>query len=174
MTYNWAGETAHFVDQNGTTHFYTRDVLGRLIRDGVHIAAGNPQGVDNTVLSLGYSFDDAGRPFQQTSFSAFNGTNPLNQVEDIYNGYGQLITQYQSHSGVVVIGTTPSVGYAYAQPTGANYSRMSSMTYPNSRVLDEKSFMFCPTFFPGPTTGPPSLCAGWVVINPGQGRQHLP
>jgi hypothetical protein len=61
----------------------------------------------------------------------------VNQVrDDAYNGYGQLLTQYQEHSGAVNTGASPSVQYTYDQPTGANFSRLSAMTYPNGRVLD--------------------------------------
>ena len=139
-TYNLLGELSGFTDQNGTTHTYTRDVLGRETLDSIQVASGNPQNVDQTILSLGYSFDSAGRPFQQTGFTDAAGTTVANQVEDIYNGYGQLITQYQDHSGAVPSmpspSTTPAVQYAYAQPGMANYSRLVSMTYPNLRILD--------------------------------------
>jgi YD repeat-containing protein len=33
-------------------------------------------------------------------------------------------------------GSSLKVQYGYSQPTGANYSRLSTMTYPNGRVLD--------------------------------------
>ncbi len=57
-------------------------------------------------------------------------------MEDVYNGLGQLTTEYQSHSGVVNTSTTPSVQYAYVlMASGANNSRMTSMTYPNGRVV---------------------------------------
>jgi RHS repeat-associated protein len=138
--YNLLGELSSFTDQNGTTHTYTRDVLGRETLDSIQVASGNPQNVDQTILSLGYTFDTAGRPYQQTAFTDAAGTTVANQVEDIYNGYGQLITQYQDTTGAVPSmpnpSTTPAVQYAYAQPGMANYSRMVSMTYPNLRILD--------------------------------------
>jgi len=55
----------------------------------------------------------------------------VNQVQDVYNGYGQLITQYQEHGGAVNTASSAKVQYGYSQPTGANYSRLSSETYPN-------------------------------------------
>lgn len=38
----------------------------------------------------------------------------VNQVQRTFNGLGQLTNEYQSHSGAVVIGTTPQVQYSYS------------------------------------------------------------
>ena len=66
-----------------------------------------------------------------------SGGNIANQVMQIYNGLGQLITEYQSHAGAVDPATTPKVQYAYSEMAGsANNSRLVSMTYPNGRVLN--------------------------------------
>jgi hypothetical protein len=46
---------------------------------------------------------------------------------------GQLITQYQSHSGAIDTSTTPSVGYTYSSP--ATGSLQTEMIYPNGRIL---------------------------------------
>ncbi len=60
----------------------------------------------------------------------------MNQVQEVYNGLGQVITEYQAHSGAVNTGTTPKVQYAYSEMSGgANHSRIVSMTYPNGRVI---------------------------------------
>ena len=61
-------------------------MLGRLTADIVTTLG---SGVDGAVRRLGYSFDTAGRPFQQTSFSDMTGLIVVNQVQDAYNGYGQ-------------------------------------------------------------------------------------
>src|SRR6202022_596968 len=71
-----------------------------------------------------------------TSYNAASGS-VVNQVQDVYNGLGQLITEYQSHSGAVNTSTTPKVQYAYNELAGgSNNSRLVSMTYPNGRVLN--------------------------------------
>ena len=132
--YNWEGQKTSFTDQNGTTHTYTYDILGRLKLDSVQVATGNPQHVDQSILSLGYTFDSAGRPYQQTSYSDAAGTVVVNQVQDAYNGYGQLLTEYQAHAGPVITATSPKVQYVYTQ--GTNYSRLTAMIYPNTRQLD--------------------------------------
>jgi hypothetical protein len=51
-------------------------------------------------------------------------------VQRAYNGLGQLITEYQSHSGAVNANSTLKVQYAYSEMSGgANHSRLTSMTY---------------------------------------------
>jgi hypothetical protein len=47
-----------------------------------------------------------------------------------------VVTLYQAHSGAVNTGSTPKVQYAYSEmPSGANHSRLTSITYPNGRVI---------------------------------------
>jgi RHS repeat-associated protein len=63
----------------------------------------------------------------------------VSQVQQVYNGLGQLITEYQAVAGPVFTSSTPSVQYAYSFVTtsgGPNHSRLVSMTYPNGRVLN--------------------------------------
>ena len=69
-----------------------------------------------------------------TSYADTAGTQIVNQVENIYNGLGQLAFQYQAVSGVVDVGSTPYVQYDYTSPS--NGSRLASMVYPNGRTID--------------------------------------
>ena len=132
--YNALGQKVYYTDQNATTHQYSYDVLGRMTAD--NIPFGVPSGVSNQTQGIGYSYNDAGLPFKQTSYSDTSLSTPFAQNDDIYNGYGQLVQQYQEYSGTVNTSTSASVQYGYSQPSGANYSRLSSMTYPNGRILD--------------------------------------
>src|SRR5262249_36954479 len=71
-----------------------------------------------------------------TSYDAASSGNVVNQVQQGYNGLGQLTVEYESHSGVVNTSTTPKVQYAYSEMTGgANHSRLITVTYPNGRSL---------------------------------------
>ncbi len=136
FTYNILGQQITMVDQNVTTHTYTYDQLGRRISDAVAVYSGNPQGVDTSVLRQAISFDTGGRPYQMTSYNAASGGSIVNQVQMAYNGLGQLTTEYQSHSAAVNTSTSPKVQYAYTEmASGANHSRLTSVTYPNSRVV---------------------------------------
>jgi RHS repeat-associated protein len=132
-TYNTLGERKAGSDRNGTTHVYSYDVLGRLTADAIIVLG---SGVDGQVMRLETAYDTGGRPYLFTSFDSSSGGNVLNQVERLINGLGQLVTEYQSHYGPVVPGSTPSVQYTWSEMAGgANHSRLVSMTYPTGRIL---------------------------------------
>ena len=65
---------------------------------------------------------------------------PVSQVQDSFNGLGQLTAEYQSPAGRRHHrpDATPSVQYTYAGPSSTqNYSRLTTLTYPNSRILHD-------------------------------------
>ncbi len=140
-TYDALGEAATMTDRNGTTHTYLRDVLGRQTSDQATALGAN---VSDLIRRLDTAYDTGGRPYLFSSYADLGGMTIRNQVEDLFNGFGQLTAEYQAHAGAVVIGgmnPTPSVQYAYSfdptQMTNANYSRPTSMTYPNGRTIDD-------------------------------------
>lgn len=137
FTYNAAGQVLSKLDQNGTPHTYSYDVLGRQILDFVNIPTGSA--VDRTVQSIGTTYDTQGNIQTITSYSTTtpDAAHIVNQIQRQYNGLGQLIQEWQSVSGPVntdpTLGTvTPSVQYSYDLAIGG---RLSTMTYPNGRVL---------------------------------------
>lgn len=97
--------------------------------------------MNGSVLRHGFTYTALGLPYQSTSFSDTAGATIVNRVQDVYNGLGQLTGEYQSHTGDVVTtgpSPTPEVQYAYAGPSSSqNYSRLTSMTYPNGRILHD-------------------------------------
>ncbi len=139
-TYDALGELATKMERNfnsslnlSQTHAYTYDVLGRQTSDAVTVLG---DGVDGSVLRLDMAYDTGGRPYLYTSYADTDGTTVVNQFQQVYNGLGQLITEYQSHYGPVDPTSTPSVQYAYSEMAGgANHSRLVSMTYPDGRVI---------------------------------------
>jgi len=63
-------------------------------------------------------------------------TNIVNQVQEGYNGLGQLTNDYQEHGGAVNTSTSLQVQYGYTLMSGgANNSNPITMTYPNGRIL---------------------------------------
>jgi RHS repeat-associated protein len=131
--YNALGEAISATDANGTTHAYAYDVVGRRTSDAV-TALGS--GVDGAVRRIETAYDSAGRPYLFTSYNAASGGSIVNQVKDVFNGFGQLTAEYQGHGGAVVDASTPRVQYGYAEGAGgANNSRLTSATYPNGRVV---------------------------------------
>jgi RHS repeat-associated protein len=134
ITVNALHERKTLGDRNGSVHTYTHDVVGRRTADAVTTLG---SGVDGAVRRLATAYDTAGRAYLYTSYDAAAGGNVVNQVQQVYNGLGQLVTEYQAHAGAVNTGTTPKVQYAYSEMAGgANHSRPVGMTYPNGRVLN--------------------------------------
>jgi len=104
-TYNALGERVTKEDRNGNIHTYSFDVVGRLTTDAVTTLGA---GVDGSVRRLEIAFDTGGRPYLFTNYDADSGGNVVNQVQREFNGLGQLTKEYQSHSGAVNTGTTPT------------------------------------------------------------------
>ena len=52
----------------------------------------------------------------------------------VYNGFQQLVTEYQEHNGAVNTGTSANVQYAYADGSG-NTIRLTDIIYPNGRQV---------------------------------------
>jgi RHS repeat-associated protein len=136
-TYNALGQVTSMTDRNGNVHQYSYDVLGRLTSDAVTTLG---MGVNGSARQIAYAYDTQGNQYLATSYNAATGGTVVNQVQQVYNGLGQLTGEYQSHAGsVVTSGTnpTPEVQYAYTEMAGGvNNSRLVSMTYPSGYVLN--------------------------------------
>src|SRR5262249_7791234 len=111
-TVNALGDVKTVTDRNGSVHTYSFDVLGRLTAHAVTTLGASVAGATRR---LEFAYNALGLPSLFTSFDAPSGGNTANQVQDVFNGLGQLITEYQSHSGAVNTGTTPKVQYAYTE-----------------------------------------------------------
>ncbi len=129
--YNVLGELVWMKDQNQTVHEYGYDGLGRLKSDRV-TALGD--GVDGAVRAIGRSYDERGQLEKVTSYSDPGMTPVLNEVQYAYNGFGQVLFDYQEHNGAVDTGTSPKVGYGYADG-GGNTIRPVKLVYPDGREL---------------------------------------
>lgn len=133
--YNALGEARTYIDQNGTTHTYAYDVLGRRLADDVGTGT-LPSGVDGAVRKLAFTYDPAGRLEKATSYDSSGST--VNQVQWAYNGLGQLTTEYQDHDGAVFTSTSPKVQYAYDTTAASGVftkgSRPTGMTSPASTI----------------------------------------
>ena len=131
--YNRQSQQLKMTDQNDTVHVYEFDKLGRRTEDQVTLAGGTA--VDGTILRIETSYDDRLRIEKVTSYDATTGGNPVNEVQYEYNDFSQTTTDYQAHEGAVNTSTTPKVQYSYASGSD-NTIRQTSMTYPNSRVVN--------------------------------------
>lgn len=131
---NALGQRISFTDRNGSEHTYNFDVVGRITSDAVATLA---SGVDGAVRRLETAYDTAGRAYLFTSYDAAASGNVVNEVQQEFNGLSQLITEYQEHGGAVNTSTSAKIQYAYSEmESSANHSRLTSMTYPDGRVLN--------------------------------------
>jgi RHS repeat-associated protein len=132
-TSNALGERTSFTDRAGTTHTYAYDVTGRQTADAITAVGTN---VSATIRRIESAYDVLGRVTGVTSFDALASGSALNQVARAYNGFGQLTSEWQSHTGLVDAATTPRVQYAYSQGSGGNHSRLTRVTYPGGYALN--------------------------------------
>lgn len=132
--YNRQGQVTEVRDQNGTVHAYDYDLLGQQIHDRVTTLG---TGVDGAVRRISTTYEVRGMREKITSYdSATVGSGSIvNEVQFAYNDFGQIIADYQAHSGAVNTSTTPKVQYGYANGS-ANHIRSTTLTYPNGRVLN--------------------------------------
>jgi RHS repeat-associated protein len=119
-------------------------VFGR--EKNLRLGEGSFQTHEDSFLWLGsrtkYGYDVRGNENEITSYSAVSGGNVVNEVFRQYNDWGLLAREYQKETlGAIALdssGTpddgTPYVGYGYAD--AASPTRLTSMAYPNGRVLD--------------------------------------
>jgi len=133
-TYNRLGQVVTFTDRNGNVHTYSYDIVGRITSDAITTLG---SGVDGAVRRIETAYDTQGNAYLFTSYNAASGGSIVNQVQREFNGLGQLITEWQATNGVVNTSTSPKVQYAYSfAPSGStNHSRLTSITYPNGRVV---------------------------------------
>jgi RHS repeat-associated protein len=131
-TYDLLGEQLTVTDQNGNVHTLTHDVLGRVTLDAVTTLG---SGVDGSIRAHGTTFTALGMPYKLTAYSNSAATTVVNQIQNVYDGFGDLVTQYQEHSGAVNTSTSAKVQFSFAEGSG-NTDRLTSMTYPNGRILD--------------------------------------
>jgi YD repeat-containing protein len=129
-TYNRQGQPLSFKDADLTQHDYVYDKLSRLTADK---ATELGDGLSSAVRRIGRTYDVRGFLDKVTSYSTVSGSVVVNEVQLVYDPFGNLVEDRQSHSGAVT-GTTPKVVYVYTDGSN-NKLRKVSVTYPNGRVL---------------------------------------
>ena len=85
-TYNALGEVTTKSEATGATHFYLRNVLGRMTDDGVLIMSNSK--VEDSICKLVTKYDAAGRANDFISYDK-NG-RPVNEVKREYDAFGRL------------------------------------------------------------------------------------
>ena len=131
--YNRQGNVSETKDQNGTIHAYEFDKLGRRTQDRVTTLGTN---IDGAVRRIAQTYEVRKLPEKITSYdhASVGSGSAVNEVKLEYNSFGQLVKDYQEHSGAVNTSTTPKVQYDYANGS-ANHTRLTKITCPNGRIL---------------------------------------
>ena len=121
-------------DQQETVHAFDFDALGRQTQDRVTTLG---SGVDDAVRRISTTYDVLGRREKITSYDnpTVGSGSIVNQVQSVYNDFGQLVTEYQEHDGAVDTSTSLKVEYSYADGS-SNTIRLTKMTYPDGRELN--------------------------------------
>jgi RHS repeat-associated protein len=115
------------------------DSAGRLLSDAATVPAGS--GVDSGILRIEMSYDSLSRVSGIASYSLASGGTVINDVHHVYDGWGNITRTYENHDGPVddqLPGLSLYVDYTYddgAVGNAAKYVRLSSVTYPDGRVV---------------------------------------
>ncbi len=141
--YNALGEMRGVVDQNITTHAYTRDALGRVLSDQVTFNPSPGLGapvVDQRVGAITAAYDNFGRLADVKSLGTTSGTPVVDHVQYNYDRLDRITSVVQdpdSAIGATAYQHAPrTVGYGYEtakfSTSGSigNRSRLSKLDYP--------------------------------------------
>ncbi|TWT37190.1 tRNA(Glu)-specific nuclease WapA precursor [Posidoniimonas corsicana] len=138
-TYDWLDRAVTATDQRGVVHAYSYDAAGRLSDDTVTDLGIGGENVDGSIRRIAYAYDDLGRQQSITSYGDTSGTQVVNQIEYAYDGWGNLIEEWQANDGAVNTSTTPSVSYVYDDGASAGVAahlRLTDLIYPNGRTVE--------------------------------------
>ena len=138
--YDRLGRTVTTTDQRGVEHTYLYDDAGRLAHDCV-TDLGSSGIVDDAILRISTTYDDIGRVH---AVSSYDDADPgegsvVNEVQYAYDGWGNLIEEWQAHDGAVDTQNTPAVQYTYqdgASGSTAKYVRLAEVTYPAGQAIE--------------------------------------
>jgi hypothetical protein len=108
----------------------------RAVRGIAVSVTGITENVNRIASPLAGLYDTQGNVYQMTAFADTGGLTLVNQLENVYNGLGQLTGAYQADSGAVTTTgptPTPETQYAYSDPSTG--SLMTALFYPNGREI---------------------------------------
>ena len=126
--YDWLGRAEFATDQRGVTHQYGYNAAGQPYIDFV---LNYPGTVNGTVRAIATFYDSLGRvsTVQSWGYDSDHYYGPLNEVDDFYDGWGNLSQQRQGDNGSHPCAV---ISYSYddaAVGDVAQYLRLQSMTY---------------------------------------------
>jgi RHS repeat-associated protein len=132
FTVNALGERLTFTDRAGSTHAYTRDIVGRQTANTV-VTLG--AGVDGGIRRIDVAYETLGQAQTITSFDAVTGASPKNQLARAFAAFGKIASEAQAHTGLVDA-STPKVQYLWSQGIGGNHDRLTKTIYPDGTQVN--------------------------------------
>jgi RHS repeat-associated protein len=129
MRYNRQGEVRWMKDQNGTEHEYVYNSHGKCIVDRVLMLGA---GVDEGTRRIDFGYGPLSELESVTTYDASHGGKVVNQLRREYDGFGNMVREWQEHSGRVSR-ESPSTGYQFSA-TG-DRMRLEAVFYPSGRSL---------------------------------------
>lgn len=149
--YNILGELRYVLDQNGVTHTYARDGLGRVTEDLASLVFGGNGNIDlSTIDRIVATYNVSATPPSVTLESKLVST-VKNAVKVTFTPLWQPAQFYQDPDGPITVdgsgvpqGNTRRVVYSYdtdafrdwSASAGGNWSRLSQTTYPSGHQLE--------------------------------------
>jgi RHS repeat-associated protein len=140
FAYNRQGEVVEMWDANVTRHQYTRDALGRVTLDKATVSTSvTGFQIDDTVDAIGSEFDTLGRLKSSRSCRdhGAGSQSVANAVQFGYDDLWQVAAVTQQPDGDISAGSKAvAVAHDIRPVAGGNFSRRSSLTYPDGWALE--------------------------------------
>ncbi|MCC7014855.1 MAG: hypothetical protein IT454_19995 [Planctomycetes bacterium] len=134
FAYNAQGQEVWKQDQAGNVIETTYDDAGRQSARAVTTLA---SGFDGAVRRIATTYDSLGRTQLVTQYDAASAGNVVDEVKNVYDGWGNLTNFQQDRDSTVGASGYKEVAYAYAKATtGRNTLRRTSQTLPNGDVYN--------------------------------------
>ena len=130
--YDRMGGKTRATDQNGSIHDYHFNQGGQLVADVVDTLG---SAVDGSVRRIEWTYDHRRRLDKTTCLDAVSAGSVVNEIQYVYNAFGQVTSEYQQDGASVNLTTTPKVGYGYADGVG-NSVHPTHLVYPDGRQID--------------------------------------
>jgi hypothetical protein len=150
MIRTWISGRPRRASGMGNLHTYEYNLLGRIVHDRVTTPG---TGVDPTVRHISTTWNALGQRHKVTSYDhhdLLSGGSVVNEVEFLYDPFGNLKNDRQSITGPITTGT---LKFAYDHADGsANTARLKKTTYPNGREVENQYVTRTP-----PTSSYPGL-----------------
>ncbi len=92
---------------------------------------------DVSLQRLETAYDGQGNAFRFTSYNAVSGGSVVNDAMRDFNGFGQLMHEYQEHGATLATTSSLWSGFEYTNGVTGNHSRATGLVYPSGKTLSD-------------------------------------